>query len=45
LKIANIFFTPVSSVTAIGGKSFPIEITIDNSKGEMKAGMSANTII
>lgn len=37
--------TFISSVTTTGGKSFPIEITIDNGKGELKAGMTASTVI
>ena len=37
--------TFISLVTASGGKSFPIEITMDNAKGELKAGMSGNTIL
>ncbi len=37
--------TFISSVGLNGSKSFPIEITIDNSKGEIKAGMTATTEI
>ena len=37
--------TFISPVNATGTRSFPVEITIDNGKGEFSAGMSAGAVL